>query len=313
MNLTDLLTAPRVVAADAQLLATLYRWVGGPPRYWRSPSYLCSDSANRLHVTDDGCVLLLRVKVLHGRPVAYLLVPPMGPSQKAERAVLLRCAELGVGAKLSEYDMRWYGVQARLDRANVEYLYRGGPAVGSRGQARRTGLNRLQRHLKAGSLRLYTSARLDADMAAACVACADTWYRQRHAASGTRRVVAAFAALSLRGVRQLVHVVLAGDRVVGLSLSEVVGPGQVARVCEVHDYSEPLAAQLTHALHELDCRAWSGWQLTMGGAVGVPGLAAHKATGLLGEPLQLYHLEPAIKLTLDEYRAATAPAQMELT
>jgi len=307
--LRELLTAPRVVPADGPRLAEAYKRVGGPPRYWRSPSYLASDSANRI-IEVDGCLLLLRVKILHGRPVAYLLVPPMGPSVNRERHVLRACMEEGVSVKLSAIDAEEYEVPWTIERGNVEYLYAGGAAVGRRGQARRTGLNRLYRNIDEGHLQLHSRPGLDVDMAQACVACADTWYRQRHAASGTRRVVAAFAAM--QGVEQHAYVVTADDRVVGLSLSEVIGPGHVARVCEVHDYAEPLAAQLTHALHELDCRGWNGWRLTMGGAVGVPGLAAHKAVGLMGEPLQLGTPAGMVPLTIDQYRAATAPAQEAL-
>lgn len=317
-TLADLLTARPVDAADGPRLAEAYLKLDGPPRFWRAASYLASDNANRI-IDVDGCVVLLRVKVLHARPVAYLVVPPLGRTVDVQRRVIRKCLDLGVGCMLTQHDMGVYGIDAAIQKDNTEHIYRGVPS-GKRGQRHRTGRNRLDRLAVNGHVDLHSCDHLHPGLAEACVALADRWQQQRaadFAAGGTRtgkgvaKIVAAYARRV--ALRQHALVVTAHDgRAIAINLCESIGPRHVACVAAIRDYDDPLADQLTQAL-EAKQTAWWGarhW-INMGAARALPGLTEHK-DALHGEVVQLYRADPAVRLTLDDYRAATAAPQLTL-
>jgi hypothetical protein len=305
IDLASLLRAPHVTPADGPQLAAAYKTVTGPARYWRSPSYLASDKANRLACV-EGSLLLLRVKVLHGNPVAYLLVPPMGPDVGTEHAVLRACLAVGVGARLSRHDMARYDVTGSLLRGQEEYVCRGPAPPGRAARALHRGHNLLTRRAASGDILLRSTDRLERGLLAPALTLAARWRQQRGVGRGVANVITAHT--DAAGGRQHAHAVVnsATGQVIALSLSEAIGRQHAARVCAITDYTDPLAKQLAEGLHEADCRWWGARDVSIGAAVRGPGLTAHKHHLCPRQSVPLHHAAPAVRLTLDAYRDATA-------
>jgi hypothetical protein len=296
--------------SDAPRLHAAYTAYGGPPRFWLSPSYLAHDKANRIG-TLGSCLVVLRAKVLHGNPVLYLLVPPLGPGA-ADLIEHLR--QLGVGAKLCHHDLqllpRALAAEAKPDKGNVEWVYTAGPMrTGRAGRRERNAVNKLARLREQGLAYVRTGDRLPRHDTLAATALAKRWQQQvrRHQAEG--RIVGAYEALAGQGTQHCQLLMDQQDgRVVAYSLTEEIAANQVAIVARLRDYAWLLHSDPLLGLHCRDLDHWHpGTQLTIGSAVGSKSLAAHKEK-LPGEvqSLQLYHLPPARKVALAEWQAAVA-------
>lgn len=292
-ELASLLAAARpVTAADAPLLQQYAAAYGGPPRFWLSPSYLAYDGANQL-VVYAGCLLVLRRKQLYGRPVLYLLLPPMCGRPTDEAAVLAACVRMGIGAKLSPYDMaRLHVLGAAPERGNTEYIYAGGyqPRQGRAGRRERNSLN-----VAARAGQVLQVQGLPGPWLAACVALAKQWHGHTGRHRAEQRVVRAFAA----GQGTATLYTDSSGQLRGYSLTEQLAPGQHAIVARIHDHTWGGHPDLALYLHQVDCGTYpASAQLNMGAPVGSRGLAAYKQRMRPTTLLQLHTLPGARQLTL---------------
>lgn len=290
-----------ICPGDFILLQNLYSSVSGPPRFWRATSYLAANSANLIGQR-RGCTILVRRKVLHGHPVVYLLVPPMGPIGVA-KDVLHEYLDAGIGAKVTVHDVHLYDAPVISHTTNKEFVYRGGLPVpaGAAGKDLRYGLNRLTRLRAEGHLTLISSNTIDAKTLYGCVDLAKRWYRQRRGVTGTDKIIASWAAAP-RSDWQFIHCLCnAQGNVVALSLTERIGFRQTAIIVRIRDFEDPLSTGMIGALHALDCAAFDG-DLTIGSAVGVAGLGKHKDSLGATNVVQIHDAVTSHKLTMDEYR-----------
>ncbi len=290
----------QVTPADAIKLLPLYSGCGGPPRFWRSVSYLSASSANVIG-THLGCTVVLRRKILHGHPMLYFLFPPIGPTQTS-RKVLAEYAKVGISVKVSDYDIIQYKLGFHK-KDNEEHFYQGAenPPEGKVGKHLRYGLNRLARFAEEGKIKLVATQTLSATELQACLTCAKKWYAQRKGVRGTEHVIRAFAALQTKKNAHIVY----DDRhnVIALSLTESIGE-HAAIIVRLRDYESELATGLIGGLHALDCRVWKDSLLTIGSAVGVTGLEHHKEALGVSQQCMIYKTILKKKITLEEYKEA---------
>lgn len=297
----------QVTPADATTLLPLYSECGGPPRFWRSISYLSASSANVIG-THLGCMVVLRRKILHGHPMLYFLFPPLGPTPIVKK-VLAEYAEVGISAKVSDYDIIQYKLRFHK-KDNDEHFYQGAdnPPEGKIGKHLRYGLNRLARFAEEGKIKLVAAQTLTTTELHACLTCAKKWYVQRKGVRGTEYVIRAFAALP---TKKHAHIVYDNqNNVIALSLTESIGE-HAAIIVRLRDYESELATGLIGGLHALDCQVWKDSLLTIGSAVGVTGLEHHKEALGVSHQCTIYKTMPPKKITIDEYKEARPTTEQQ--
>ena len=200
---------------------------------------------------------------------------------------------------MTAFDAAFFGVDVVAQKDNIEFTYQGGQGIlnNRAGRDLRYGLNLLKRLRKEGRLELISTNDITPHLNE-CIECVKSWYAQRKAARSSINIVRDWSGMSGRHA----HLILAGRKVVALSLTETLGAENAAFVVCVRDYSEPLSTGMMGALHALDCLRWEDYTITAGSSVGVKGMDQYKRSLGQSEQVQIYDTVLPRKLTLDDYR-----------
>lgn len=284
------------------------------PRHYLSPLRLCTSSIFWT-ITED-CLCLVKRRWVMGRPVMYLMLPPMHAAGDwcNENAALMEWAEVGVGARLSLEDtVRLHLRQNQLepDKGNVEFIYE--PLAGPRTKHERNRINRLarfERHEWAGAVPPF-------DAMQECIKVSKAW-----AAAKKRSFQSDMnACLTWRGLctmtpwLNLTSLFTDGAvQPVAYTLGEQVGDKWAILTVGYHapSYSQALG-DAGVALHVHDCMEWyhhigHDGLLNMGAAVGVRGLEAAKRKLRPVYEMQLYKLKLSVVLTAEDWKEARPSA-----
>lgn len=296
--------------------AAVYHRAHPTPRFFWSPTYLAAQPGVYTWGYIDGCLCVLKRRVIIGNHVMYLVLPPVSRDgdARAERSVIERMRGHHVGTMLSPLDRRRYGYaegDAKPDPRWPEFAYAAASYADPTGRDHkntRAALNLGSRLEAVGRLEVSASAHPREGQWSAL---ADTWYAQKKLHRGERRLVKTFArhmtegslrrfAVSVRDTatgRPLVH-----------SLTEEVSPGRVVIVSRIRDYDNTVLPDPILLVHAVDCAYWSGVAgpdtLLTSGSAGTPGLTAHKQKLRPVDVMPLGRLDTGGRMTKEEYVAA---------
>lgn len=313
-NVHDLLTNFRLITP--QDTPTMFEYFTGFtktriwPRYYMSTMWLGSKSEFRWAVV-DGCLCILKTKVLYGHPVIYLILPPMHlhGNVDVERRVLRRFYKSGVGAKLSNTDISLYGLTGKVeeDKGNAEYIYRAGnynDLSGGTNKHWRRMSRELKTHCKV-QLCDHTMARFKRQ----CVIIDTVWGQKRKApiSHGTK-LVTAFEEYAAVG-KCFGYLATRNDIPFAYGLSQATAPRWVSLLVRHHDYGDSLP-DIGMGQHFINARYWADkcgadCLLNSGAAVRGPGLRASKNRMRPVHIQQLYTLKPKTTITLEDYSTIT--------
>lgn len=320
----DLLTTFRTVSANS--VPDLAPFFNGffstraNPRFYMSSLWLGAKSEFIWGVV-DGCLCVVKRRVMYKSTVIYLILPPMSSSGdiEAEKRVLMAFRQAGVGARLSSEDVELYGMADDVteEPGNSEYVYRAGDHDDMSGQRWKNARQQRQELNSCCEITHYTSTLKT--VAATCAAIDEAWETARRANGGpkslgtssTKHVVDGFAEHS-RYSRCMAYVVKREKRPIMYAVGQEVAPGKTILLVGRHIFEGVRDAALAQHLIEM-CywRSVGGPDtlLNSGASVGVTGLATMKERLRPVARLQIYQLKTDRKLTLEDYhRTKPAPA-----
>lgn len=283
MKLKDILKGFRPITPQDEVHVES-RW---SPRFWRSICFLASDSANLIGKFNDE-IVVVRCKVIHGNVAAYLPFPPQKPD------TLKAFIDSGISCKLSPSELLFFEVDAVPDHKNIEHIYYGigdQKLPGKVWANVRYGKNLLERRVKNGDLIVVEPTKDE------MIDLARRWYAQRKSIKNTERLIDKFIKTNrpktATGISD-------GKTLVGLSLVEHFSAECGAIIVRIRDCEHPLSSGVINGLHHLDLQTSS--EITIGSAVGIPGLSFHKEKLSPGYSIQIHSAVVSNKPTLDDYR-----------
>lgn len=291
------------------------------PRFYMSPLWLGSKSEYTWG-WDEGCLCIMKRRCFYNQVVLYNVVAPMHPDGdlSAERAVLRKHYQDGVGARLSEEDLDLYRLHDRVvpDPGNLDYIYRAGDYRDLPGRRNRKWRNQWNELEGKCDVRHY-----DGDMTPALPAIRaidKAWAAERDLSVRHYEKIATMAG-AWAGTRG--YTVSRDGVPCAYSISQRIKPGWVSLLVRLHDFGDALT-DAGRAQQLLDAHSWRETDgddalLNIGAATGIAGLAAAKEKMRPVKILQIYKLTPKKKPTREDYHAtkpqpaAPAPGGFGLT
>lgn len=277
------------------------------PRFYMAPLWL-GTKGEFIHGIVNGCLCVVKRRVMYKNPVIYLILPPMHQDGdlKAEMAVVRRFQERGIGARLSEEDVTLYGLSGdvAVDKGNSEYIYRAGDYLDLSGKqnsnwrhqwnelATKCNVKSLQRNVPRSTITGCTAV--------------DVLWRAVRGLSTTHasKLVQSFDEFA-KAVPACLHVIETASVTRAYSMSQQILPGWVGILLRQHDFAGAIS-DYSRAQHLLDTRYWASETgpdtlLNIGAGVGVPGLDSAKTKLRPVRVMPIYKLSGDIPLTMEDY------------
>lgn len=284
------------------------------PRFYMSTLWLGAKSEFVFGVVDN-CLCIVKCKVLFGKPVIYLILPPMDldGSIDNELSVLKRFYRAGIGAKLSSEDVDLYDIRNRVveDMGNAEYVYRVGDYANLSGKywkKWRIYWNAVSKY----DVSTYT--RTTPYIVSKCRGVSSSWGRVRGVSIKDHiRVMGLFNSFASNSDCFLFVVDVNGVSCV-CGVSQRVSSSFGCLLLRPHVFGS--LSDTSKIAHLIEARHWAGvagsdMLLNAGAAIrGGEGLERTKEKLRPIKVLQLYTLKPSKKLTLQDYHDAKAEKRL---
>ena len=277
------------------------------PRFYMAPLWLAA-KGEFIWGEVGGCTCIVKRRSMYGRPVIYLILPPMSPhgDLDAEYAVLQRFYDAGVGARLSDEDVGLYGLEDRVERekGNEEYIYRAGefmPLGGKRNRRWRHQWNELTTRCE---IREYDTCMMGAAGAAAAID--EKWKKVRGlGVAHNRKMMKLFATHAMQTATWGYTLRGEGGPWAAYGMSQAISPGWVVLLVRQHAFSRGVT-DAGRAQHLLDTRHWCGvgggdMLLNIGASLNVAGLASAKEKMRPVKVMSICKLTPTKQLTMSDY------------
>lgn len=338
MSIAEITRGATAIAPSRRLIYHLHKLFGahqlaGKPRYYQSIVAL-SSRREYLHTYYRDCLLVLKKKWIMGKPVLYLLLPPVHKHRdlRIEGEVLAELRGLGIGARLTDEDIDAYGIDradARLD--SVEWLYRAGDwrkaaLCGYRLRRDRNKINQAERTKYGGGMSVKAYGAGDTSFSvAAGVALAQAWGEQKkdrveagksdnaRRSFRNERVPHAFwdVHTSPVGILTRAHVLTCvHHKQAGFSYTESVAGGVVI-ILRLRNYDCTCMPTIGVYMHHLDLNFWSlaatpDTIVTYGGGTSESGEAHKKSLHPIGH-LDIYAVRGMRPITAEEWKSSCQP------
>jgi hypothetical protein len=276
------------------------------PRMFMAPLLLGTKSEFTWGIV-DGCLCVMKRRVMFKSIVMYLILPPMHLEGDivTERAVLRRFYKAGIGVYLSEEDVALYHVGNKVEpvHGNAEFVYRAGDLADLAGRRNKVWRKRWNQLEARYDVQTYNVSMAMAMPDIRCISKA--WREHRNASSAhSEKIVAEFTQYA-RAWKTWGFTISRDGCPCAFSVSQQVAPSWVCLLVGLHSFSS-LLLDSCRMQHLLKMKYWCAELgpeslLNMGAAVGRAKLETAKQHLRPTRIMQIYALRSPKRLTLDDY------------